>query len=231
MRVATFSRPCSAYDARRHHRSSLLGSTQFLDFCSPRGFPSVLAADAGSKNQRFNDRGVVGRRYRSSESRGDLSGIAPAKDGVPGIEGEKGWRIRECAPRAAQGVLVTAGDWLITHSLPNFASSRILSTLPSSGSVCTRRVMTKWPLVCIRVRVLPHTLPAARLLAAAPTFFHEYEFPATGTPGWRSLGVECGHRGRESREGGLEHHTSQGRFWFRQCSSNNDQSMFPPLLR
>jgi len=86
--------------------------------------------------------------------------------------------------------------------------------------------MGKWPLVAL---VLSHSLLATPLLAAASIFDHEREFATTGSPGWRSLGIECCHRGREFSEGGLERHTSQGSFWFRQYSSNNDQSTFPPF--
>src|SRR5258707_10819430 len=75
--------------------------------------------------------------------------------------------------------------------------------------ICTRRVMKEWPLVCIRAWALSHILPASPFLAVTSTFDHG------GTSGWRPLNIERGHRGHESREGDLERHTSQGRFWFR----------------
>ena len=83
--------------------------------------------------------------------------------------------------------------------------------------------MPEWPLNCIRARALSYSLPATPFLAATTTLDHG------GTSGRRPLNVERGHRGHEPSEGDLEHHTSQGRFWFRQRYSDDDQSMFPPL--
>ena len=88
--------------------------------------------------------------------------------------------------------------------------------------------MKKWPLILIGVRVLPHSPGAALFLSATPSFNHGCE---SSTSRQCPLLAECGHRGHESREGGLECDPRQGRFWFRQCYSHNDQGMFSPLLR
>jgi len=61
------------------------------------------------------------------------------------------------------------------------------------------------------------------------SFDNGHNVPATEASRPHSLIVECGHRGLESRKGGREHHTSQGRFWFRQHPFDNDQGAFPPL--
>jgi len=59
-----------------------------------------------------------------------------------------------------------------------------------------------------------HVLP--RSLRATPFscnyLDHGHKPPATGKSGGCSLTIVCGHRGHESREGDLEHRTSQG--WF-----------------
>jgi len=59
---------------------------------------------------------------------------------------------------------------------------------------------------------------------ATSSFDNGSGIPAT--PGWCSLIVECGHRGREPRKGDLEYHTSQSCFWFCWCCSHYDQSGF-----
>ena len=89
-----------------------------------------------------------------------------------------------------------------------------------------RAVNSKWPLILIRVRVFPHSLPPTRFHAATWSFDHGCGFPATEASGWRSLSVEYGHRSHESREGGVERNAGQGRFWIRQHSTDDDQSMF-----
>jgi hypothetical protein len=72
------------------------------------------------------------------------------------------------------------------------------------------------------------TVSAPHLFPATTTGFdHGPEVPTVETPGCYSLHFERGHRGHESRKGDLEHDTSQGHFWFRQCHPRHDQSVFP----
>ena len=68
-------------------------------------------------------------------------------------------------------------------------------------------------------------------LTGATSFNHGSELQATETSGRRSLPVECRHRGHEPCEGGLKRDTSPDSFWFRQRSSDDDQSTFCPRLR
>ena len=92
--------------------------------------------------------------------------------------------------------------------------------------------MMEWALVCTRACVLPHSLRATPFLSAATTFDHGRKgFQTTETSGDRTLLVECGYRGHEPREGGLERNTSQGRIWLRQRSSNDDHGTLSSLLR
>ena len=75
----------------------------------------------------------------------------------------------------------------------------------------------------IGVHILHHDLRAAAF--SRSYFDHGPEVPAT--PGWRSLIIERCHRDYEPREGDLEHHAGQGRFWLRQYRPHHDQSGFP----
>ena len=79
--------------------------------------------------------------------------------------------------------------------------------------------------ISIKTWTLPHSPHATRFLVAASTLDHGYEFPAAS--GRCPLIVECGHRGHESREGGLKRDTGQGHFRFRQRYPRDDKSAFP----
>ena len=52
-----------------------------------------------------------------------------------------------------------------------------------------------------------------RFLPATTSLNYGREFPTTETPGRYSPLVKCCNRGHESRQGGLERNTSQGRLW------------------
>ena len=69
------------------------------------------------------------------------------------------------------------------------------------------------------------------LPATTPSFDNGHKFPATEGARWCYLNFECVHRGFESCEGDLKHHTRQGCFWFRRRDLNDDWSMFLPILR
>ena len=60
----------------------------------------------------------------------------------------------------------------------------------------------------------------------ALSFDDDNQTPTAEGAGRDALLVEPSHRGHESREGGLEHHTSEGCFWLRQCPAHHDQGMF-----
>lgn len=66
-------------------------------------------------------------------------------------------------------------------------------------------------------------------LPPTSSFDHEYQFQ-TKTSRKSHLLAEYGYRDHESREGGPECDTSQGRFWFRQRSSDNDQGTSPHTI-
>ena len=71
-----------------------------------------------------------------------------------------------------------------------------------------------------------------RILAASFASRRGYGAPTAETTDQFALLVELSHRRRQSREGGLEHHTSQSRLWLRWCPPHNDQGTFaPPLPR
>ena len=59
-------------------------------------------------------------------------------------------------------------------------------------------------------------------------FDHDRKIPTSGRAGRCSLLAQCGHRWPESRQGTLEHHTSQGCFRFCQHPSHHDPGEFPP---
>jgi len=75
-----------------------------------------------------------------------------------------------------------------------------------------------------RTAFTPH-----RRLAAASSFDHGYEDPTTERPRRRNLGVERRRRSLESHEGDRKRYTCQGRLWFRQCASRDDQGIFRPV--
>ena len=103
---------------------------------------------------------------------------------------------------------------------------------PLSGSVCTRRVNDGVAPCLHRAWVLLHGLRAtSQSLSATSNFDRRYESPVTERARWCPLVAERRHRGRESREGDLEHHASQGRFWLRQHPSDDDQGTCVPPLR
>ena len=116
--------------------------------------------------------------------------------------------------------------------IPQFAQMRRprIQFPSSNDSVGTRRATQKWPLICVRIRVLPHSPRATPFLAGTTTFdYGRKKFQTTETSGERALLAKCRHRGHESREGDLERDTSQGRIWLRQHSSDNDRGTFSPF--
>ena len=66
----------------------------------------------------------------------------------------------------------------------------------------------------------------ARFLAATLCFDDGNQTPTIEGAGRDPLLIEPSHRGHESREGSFERHTSQGRFWLRQCPAHHDQGAF-----
>jgi len=86
--------------------------------------------------------------------------------------------------------------------------------------------MTKLPLGSIRVPDL--LIPTLhRSLVAASNLDHGSRVPTTWGAGGCYLGVECGNRGLESREGSLEYYPSEGCFRLRQRYPRIDQSESP----
>ena len=72
-----------------------------------------------------------------------------------------------------------------------------------------------------------------RLLHVAPLCFNcQHGGQVSTTQGARNryVSIEYGHRILESREGNIECHASQGRFWFRQRYPHNDQSTFSSVF-
>ena len=88
----------------------------------------------------------------------------------------------------------------------------------------------RWHLYQGQVVIITRSLQTTSFLSATTNFNHEPELPTAETSKRCSLLVGCGHRGHESREGDLEHDTSQSRVWFRRYSSNDDQGTSPPVL-
>ena len=66
--------------------------------------------------------------------------------------------------------------------------------------------------------------------ATASIFDHGSQSPPTEGAGGRCLGVECGHRSHESREGSFKYYASQGCLWLRLRYPHNDKSEFPSIL-
>ena len=116
--------------------------------------------------------------------------------------------------------------------------------LQSNSSVCTRHATMGCSPTRIRVRALPHSLRAAPSPSQPPpvsTIFsndlvsipvvilsldHGSKAQATETSRQYPRPAGCDHRDLGSRQGALEPNTSQGRFWFRQHPSEDDQGMF-----
>ena len=96
----------------------------------------------------------------------------------------------------------------------------------SDGSVCTRHVMTEWLLISIRVRAIRTACVPHCSLAVTSSFDHGSKAQATETSRQYPRPAGCDHRDFGSREGTLEPDTGQGRFWFRQNPSEDDQGMF-----
>jgi len=85
--------------------------------------------------------------------------------------------------------------------------------------------MTSWTLSARRPSP-PNNIHTAQLSLATLRLDHGRQISTTSRAGWCSLLAEYSHRWSESRQGALEHHTSQGRVWFRRHPSRNDQGKF-----
>ena len=93
--------------------------------------------------------------------------------------------------------------------------------------------MTRWTSSAQRQSLLGF------LIAFTPSSFcvailrldHGRQISTTKWAEWCPLLTQYGHRWPESRQGGLEHHTGQGRLWLRRHPSRNDQSMFHSFLQ
>ena len=81
----------------------------------------------------------------------------------------------------------------------------------------------EWPPTRIRVRALPHSLRAAPF--SRTSFDHGPKAQATEASRQYPRPTGCDHRDLESCEGVLEPDTSQGRLWFRQHPTEDDQGM------
>ena len=88
--------------------------------------------------------------------------------------------------------------------------------------------MTRRSPISIRARTLLHSLTQGCFLVATLSVDDGSHISTTKGAGWVHLLTEYSHRGSESRKGGRERHTSQGRFWLRQYPPHNDQGTFPP---
>ena len=106
---------------------------------------------------------------------------------------------------------------------------RVIFASPD-GPMCTRHVMTKLPLISIKIRNPPHNLHAHGSLAATSSFDDGGEVPTAQGAGECYLSVECSYRSLESREGSFEYYAGQGGFWLRQRYPCNDQGESPGFL-
>ena len=104
-------------------------------------------------------------------------------------------------------------------------SSRALP-ITTSSDWSNRRRATRWTLVFITARVIPH-----RFFLFTSHLNHDRQAPATKGPGQGHLRTEYGHRRPEHRQGGHEHHTSKPRLWVRRPPSDHDPSESPSLSR
>jgi len=84
-----------------------------------------------------------------------------------------------------------------------------------------------WSPISVRI----HSPRAHPFLVAILNPNYANRVPTTKGEGSDYLVLECGHRGLESREGGLRYHPSQGCFRFRKYPAQVDQGIFHPLLR
>ena len=101
---------------------------------------------------------------------------------------------------------------------------------PLDESVCTRRAMTRWPLIQFGIFLAAFT-PHRSLAATLSSDHGSLRAPTNEVAGGCYLSVECGNRSHESREGCLKHSARQGCFWFRQLCPHDDQSEFPSSSR
>ena len=89
-----------------------------------------------------------------------------------------------------------------------------------------RRAVTRWALVFIAARVLPH-----RFLVFTLHLDHDVQPPTTKEPGQGRPRIGFGHHRSERREGGDKHDTSKPRLWIRGRPPHHDSGEFLSLSR